>query len=266
MASAEPPPLTERAIVVRAAALLIGDELLSGKVADANLHPLARCLWSLGIRLCRSAIVGDNVDEIANELDALMATHDLVITSGGVGPTHDDRTLEAVSKATGRTLSTHPRLVAQIQDAYGEQTTAAHLRMAQVPDGTRLMYGANSRWPALVVEHVWVLPGVPAIFNQKLDILRTAVRGPGQFYTQRTHSTFDEGHLKEALDATVAAFPNVAVGSYPQWDAGELRTLVTFDSSDPDRVAEARCHFEAQLSPEALLHDDALIPESGRET
>src|SRR5262249_53142037 len=150
------------ALVARtAAALLIGNELLSGKIQEANLIELARTLRSLGVNLVRVVVLPDQVEILASELGRLRKDHDVVFTSGGVGPTHDDVTIAAVAQAFGVGVTADPGLVEQIRRAYGENCSDAHLRMALVPEGAVLRTSEDVTWPTPVVENVWILPGVP---------------------------------------------------------------------------------------------------------
>ena len=144
-----------------AAALVIGNELLSGKVEEANVHVLARTLRGLGIELKRVVIILDDVDEIAREVKALAATHDWLFTSGGVGPTHDDVTVEGVAKAFGVAAEENPVLAKMLRDHYKEHCTEGHLRMALVPHGATLESHDDIRWPTIRFQNVWLMPGVP---------------------------------------------------------------------------------------------------------
>src|SRR5271170_6015679 len=148
-----------------AAALIIGNELLSGKIAEANLLVLARALRELGVLLSRAVLVLDDVAVIAREVRELSASHDVVFTSGGAGPTHDDVTIEGVARAFGAGMVTAPELEALIRRHYGERTTVDHLLMARVPEGARLVSSASVPWPTVVMRNVWVLPGVPEVFQ-----------------------------------------------------------------------------------------------------
>lgn len=235
-----------------AAALLIGDELLSGKVKEANLHELARTLNALGIELSRVVMVRDEVGTIARELGSLSRDYDLVVTSGGVGPTHDDVTLEAVALAFGVELEFDETTVGLIERAYGTPLSPAHRRMARVPKGAGLATAAGVEWPTVVYGNVWLLPGVPEIFRMKLDVLRAWVRGPCPFHSRAVYTRVDEPELAPLLDQIVASFPDVAVGSYPKWFDASYKTKITFDGRNRDAVERALESFIAELATESI--------------
>ena len=178
---------------------------------------------------------------------ALSDTHDVVFTSGGVGPTHDDITLEAVAKAFGVKAVVHPEFEALLQAVYGDRMTDAHRRMALAPEGAELVSHAEARWPTVVMKNVWVLPGVPEAFRMKLGVVRAKVRGASRFVTREVITKMDEPDLKPLLDRIVAAHPDVEIGSYPKWFDPRYKTKVTFDGTDEQKVVAAREDFVAQL-------------------
>ncbi len=230
-----------------AAALVIGNELLSGKVEEANLPVLARAMRGLGVELRRVVMVLDEIDVIAREVRELAAAHDWVFTSGGVGPTHDDVTIEAVAAAFGVRAVESPALARMIRDHYGDATTEGHLRMAPIPEGADLESSEEVRWPTVRFKNVWLMPGIPEVFRMKLPVVVAHI-GPGQAYVSRAvYTKMDEGDLRPLLDAVVARFPAVGVGSYPKWRDPAYKTKVTFDGRDAAAVDAARDAFVATL-------------------
>jgi molybdopterin-biosynthesis enzyme MoeA-like protein len=236
-----------------AAALIVGNELLSGKVAEANLVELARTLRPIGVRLARASFLPDELDLLASEVRSLSKAHALLFTSGGVGPTHDDITIEAVATAFGRNVVEDPTLAELIRRAYGEHVTAAHLRMALVPEGAMLATSPSGAWPTPVLENVWILPGVPEVFREKLDTVRAWVRGPAPFVSRAVYTLLDEARLKELIDAVVASHPDVEVGSYPRWFEPSYKTKVTFDARDAAAVERGARAFVESLPEGALV-------------
>ncbi|MCA9593461.1 MAG: competence/damage-inducible protein A [Myxococcales bacterium] len=235
-----------------AALLLIGNELLSGKVHEQNLVELARTLRALGIKLSRAVVVLDDVETIAREIRALKAEHDVVFTSGGVGPTHDDVTIEAVARAFDVSVSMHPTMEKLLRDAYKEKTTEGHLRMALVPEGAELVTTSEVPWPTVVMKDVWVLPGVPEIFRMKLSVVRAWMKGPLPFVSKAVFTRLEEAALKPLIDTVVAAHPDVEVGSYPKWFDDTYKTKVTFDARDDAAVERAVERFVSELPAEHL--------------
>jgi molybdenum cofactor synthesis domain-containing protein len=231
------------ALARTAAAVVIGNELLSGKVQDQNVLELSRVLRELGVRLNRVVVVPDDVAAIAEEVGAARQRADVVFTSGGVGPTHDDLTIEAVARAFDVPVVRDATLEALLENAYAGRCTSHHLRMAAVPRGARLLGADGITWPAIVLENVWMLPGVPEIFRAKLKIVSTWVRGPGPILTRSVLTVLEEPELKPLLDAIVERFADVEVGSYPRYRDPEYRTRITFDSPDIERLSQALSEF-----------------------
>jgi molybdenum cofactor synthesis domain-containing protein len=236
-------PLSAR----NAAALLIGNELLSGKVHEANLIELARTLRALGVRLERVVIVPDEIDVIASEVRLLSNAFDVVFTSGGVGPTHDDVTIDAIAKAFGVAATMDPTTEDLLRNAYGERCTDGHLRMALVPDGAELATTSDVIWPTVLMKNVWILPGVPEIFRMKLAVVRAWVQGPERFVSKAVFTKLEEAELKPLLDQVVAEHADVEVGSYPKWFDSTYKTKVTFDSRNAERVDKALARFLSLL-------------------
>jgi molybdopterin-biosynthesis enzyme MoeA-like protein len=230
-----------------AAALVIGNELLSGKVEEANVHVLARTLRGLGVELRRVVLILDDVEEIAREVKVLSASHDWLFTSGGVGPTHDDVTVIGVAKAFGVEAVEDPTLAAMLREHYKERCTEGHLRMALVPRGATLESSESIRWPTIRYRNVWLMPGVPEIFRMKLPVIVGHLDTGTSFVSRAVFTKMDEGDLKPLLDAVVDRFPDVTVGSYPKWQDPTYRTKLTFDGREGLRVDEARDAFIALL-------------------
>jgi molybdenum cofactor synthesis domain-containing protein len=228
-----------------AAVLVIGDEILSGKVEEANIPILARALRELGILLRRVVVVMDDVDTIAREVSLLSREHDWLFTSGGVGPTHDDVTIEAVAKAFGVRVVTSPSMEAMLRAHYKERCTAGHLRMALIPEGASLEVTDEVRWPTIRVGNTWLMPGIPEVFRMKLPVVvaRLGAARSAPFLSRAVYVKMDEGELKPLLDTVVAAFADVSVGSYPKWLDPTYRTKLTFDGRDEVRVLAARDSF-----------------------
>lgn len=230
-----------------AAALLIGNELLSGKIHEANLVELARTLRAAGVHLKRAVMVPDEIDVIADEVRTLHSRYDLVFTSGGVGPTHDDITIEAVAKAFDVPAVVDETFEAMLRDVYGDRMTEGHRRMALVPLGADLVTHEEIRWPTVRMKNVWVLPGVPEAFRMKLAVVRDHVRGAYRFAAREIFTRMDEPDLKPLLDKLVAAHPDVGIGSYPKWFDARYKTKITFDATDEAKLEAAVAEFLALL-------------------
>ncbi|MDP9152480.1 MAG: molybdopterin-binding protein [Myxococcota bacterium] len=236
-----------------AAVLVIGDEILSGKVEEANVAVLARALRGLGILLLRVVMVMDDVETIAREVRDLSSTHDWLFTSGGVGPTHDDVTIAAVAQAFGARVVSSPEMECALRAHYKENCTEGHLRMALMPEGSSLEGTPEFGWPTIRLHNTWLLPGIPEAFRMKVPVIVARIglldgrAGARAFVSHAVYVKLDEGVLKPLLDRVVSQFPAVSVGSYPKWHDPTYRTKLTFDGRDESLVMAARDAFVALL-------------------
>lgn len=237
--------------------LIIGEEILSGKVDDENARHLVRELRALGVSVRRIEVIPDEVDEIVTAVRAMSARYDHVFTSGGVGPTHDDVTLPSVAAAFHMQIARRPELERLIRTAMGTGFHERDLRMAEVPDGARLEYGHPAdptRWPVIAVRNVFVLPGVPAIFRRKFESVRELFRA-GPIHSRAVYSREDEGSIAGALDAVVAEFPLVTVGSYPHFDVADHKVQITLDGRDREMVERATARIVEKLGPAVVRQE-----------
>jgi len=262
MASPDPAPTPTAAV------LLIGNELLSGKIRDQNGHALAKMMRRRGIRLLEVCTVEDDLEAIGAALLRLLTRCPLVFTSGGVGPTHDDMTLEAVALALGRPLVRDPAMEQILRAHFGERITPAALKMADLPAGTELT--APHGWPVMRLalareRRIYILPGIPELCLAKIEALE-AIPGElpdaGGWALELLHTGLDEADLAAPLNQVVAAFPAVEIGSYPRWqrdEHGHLRCVVrlTFEAIGAARhhARDARDALARALGPAAVLAD-----------
>src|SRR5436190_1000020 len=221
--------------------VIIGDEILSGKFAEENAAFLIGELRALGVDLRRITVVPDDLEDIADTVVAMAARFDYVFTSGGVGPTHDDITMAAIAKGFGTTLMRHPDLEMRIRGYWKDQLADANLRLADVPDGAELVYGKDHVWPVVTLRNVYIMPGVPTLFRRKFVDIRDRFRAT-PVTAARLYIDVEEGELAPSLDAIVAAYPSVKIGSYPRFSERDFRVLVTLEGATGEDVAAA---FEA---------------------
>ncbi len=240
-----------------AAIILIGNELLSGKVVDTNAAWLIGRLRGLGVDLRRVVIVPDVQGEIVAEVRRCSAAFDAVFTSGGVGPTHDDITLASIAAAFDAPLERHPTLEALMRRHFGDRLTGDHLRMADLPAGTELIVGGEIRWPVILVRNVYVLPGVPEIFRAKFDSIAERFRG-GAFYLRSVYLDADEGTIAARLRALEAAH-GVSVGSYPRIDGADHRLRVTVEARAPAPVNAAVAALVEDADPAWIVRVDPAV-------
>lgn len=241
-----------------AAALVIGNEILTGKVQEANVAALATELFGLGIALRRVIVCPDDPEQIARDVNALRAGFDVVVTSGGVGPTHDDVTVPAIARAFGRAVVRDTTLVARLRAHFGERTTEGHLRMAELPEGAELVMTSPAGWPLLRVDNVWVLPGVPDIFRARLPLLRERLGGGAPFHTRAVYTRADEGDIAALLERIEGEHPGVSVGSYPRLGDPEYSVKITFDGRELEAVRRALLSCVAALPPGQVVRVDPV--------
>ncbi len=226
--------------------ILIGNELLSGKVVDANAAYLCRELRGLGVDVRRIVVIPDEVDRIAAEVAEFSRSFDVVFTSGGVGPTHDDVTIEGVARAFGVSVVRHPGMVEVIERFSGGRLNAARLRMAEIPEGAEPMMGDGLVFPAVVMKNVYVLPGVPELFRQKFEGLKEQFRDE-PFHLASVFLSVGEGTLAEHLNEVVRSYPLLMLGSYPELANPEYKVKVTFESKDRAYMERALEDFLGRL-------------------
>src|SRR5262245_61197137 len=188
--------------------ILVGNEILSGKIADVNAAYLCRELRGLGVDVRRINVIPDEVEGIAAEVRDFSRRYDHVFTSGGVGPTHDDVTIEGVARGLGVAVVRHPALVALLDAYYQGQLTEARLKMAEVPDGADLLSGESMRFPVIVARNVYVLPGVPEIFRQKFDAIKERFRDT-PYLLCSVFVSMGEGTLADHLNTLLLEYPDL---------------------------------------------------------
>jgi molybdenum cofactor synthesis domain-containing protein len=232
-----------------AAMLVIGDEVLSGRTRDANAHHLAVTLTEIGIALREVRFCPDEHDVIVGHVNALRAAHDHVFTSGGIGPTHDDITADAVAAAFGAPIDVREDARAILAAYYADPAAlnAARLRMARIPQGAALILNPISQAPGFTIGNVHVMAGVPAIFAAMLEGLRPALKGGAPDLAWSLRAPVPEGDLAAPLAAVAAAHPAVRIGSYPFFRGGLGATLV-IRSADRAALSAAAAAVRAMLA------------------
>lgn len=207
-----------------AALIIIGDEILSGRTQDRNIAQIAAWLNLQGIRLAEVRIVADVEGRIADAVNALRAAHDYLFTTGGIGPTHDDITVDAIAAALGVGVVVHPRARAILEAYYATRggLTEARLRMARVPDGAELIRNEVSGAPGIRVGNIFILPGVPHITTNMLDSLTGTLEGGRPLLTRTIGCWTPESEVADLLGETERAHDGCQIGSYPFFREGRV--------------------------------------------
>jgi molybdenum cofactor synthesis domain-containing protein len=223
---------------VTAAVLIIGDEILSGRTQDTNLRDIARYLNVLGVDLAEARTVPDVLDEIVAALDALRHRYDYVITTGGIGPTHDDITADAIARAFGVALYEHPDILAMMEKRWGVELNPARRRMARVPVGADLVKNPVQGPPGFTIGNVFTLAGVPQVMRGMLEDVGPRLRGgrPTVSRTVRVEGS-GEGAIAEPLETVARAHPDMSLGSYPFFGPDGYGSHLVLRGRDPEALS-----------------------------
>lgn len=243
--------------IYTAALVVIGDEILSGRTQDANIAYLAKWLNIQGIRLREVRVVADDTAAIGIAVNALRTAHDYLFTTGGIGPTHDDITVDAIAQALEVPVVHHPEAVALLTRHYGDRINDARLRMARVPAGAELIANSRTQAPGIRIGNIFIMAGVPAITRSMLESLEGQLPG-GRPVLSRTIAAWTVESRVATLLATVEkAHDGIQIGSYPFWREGKTGAnfvLRSVDQSGLDVAASALM---------AALDADGIAPVNG---
>jgi molybdenum cofactor synthesis domain-containing protein len=226
---------------VTAALLVIGDEILSGRTKDKNIGYIAEYLTGIGVDLSEVRVVPDVEAEIVAAVNALRARYTYVFTTGGIGPTHDDITADAIAKAFGVTIDIDPRAVAMMQQRYQPgELNEARLRMARIPAGADLIENAISKAPGFRLGNVFVMAGVPAIMQSMLDVIAPSLETGLRMIAEPIDAEgLPEGIYAGGLAEIAGAHPLVSIGSYPSFSTAGFHNQIVVRGKDAEAVANA---------------------------
>ena len=237
---------------VTAGLLVIGDEILSGRTKDVNIGTVAEFCTDLGIELSEVRVVPDVTEEICGALNAMRGRYTYIFTTGGIGPTHDDITADAVAKAFGVALPINPEARAMLEARWrdsGTEVTESRLRMARIPEGASLIINSVSAAPGFRIGNVHVMAGVPKIMKAMLEALAPTLQGGRKVYSMSIPSRVGEGAIGDAFAALQQQFPDVRLGSYPKMGSvGGVMTDLVARSPDVARLAEAARAVHAMVA------------------
>ena len=238
--------------------LIIGDEILSGRIQDRNVSPIAVWLNLQGIRLAEVRVVPDDTARIAAAVNALRGAYDYLFTTGGIGPTHDDITVDAIAEALGVPVVVHPAARAALEAYYADRggITDARMRMARVPEGAELIENPTSGAPGIRIGNVFILAGVPHIAAAMLEGLSNRIEGGRPLLSRMIGCRVPESEVAEMLEATERAHPGCQIGSYPFFRDGRYGANFVIRSADD--AALATC--EADLLDRLAAAGHAPVP------
>jgi molybdenum cofactor synthesis domain-containing protein len=235
---------------VTAALVVIGDEILSGRTHDVNVATTATFCTELGIELKEVRVVADEMEEIVAAVNAMRARYTYVFTTGGIGPTHDDITADAIAKAFGVALPINVEARAMLESRWkstGTEVTEARLRMARIPEGASLIVNSVSAAPGFRIGNVHVMAGVPVIMKAMLESIAPTLEGGRRVKSVMIRCGVGEGTIGGPLARLQEQFPDVKMGSYPQMGQNFVMTELVLRSVDEARLAEAARQVQAMV-------------------
>ncbi|XP_013921602.1 PREDICTED: FAD synthase-like [Thamnophis sirtalis] len=248
---------TPQSAAVTAGIIVIGDEILKGFTQDTNSFYMCQKLRSLGVKVAKISVVPDQVEAIATEVKSFADRFTYVLTSGGIGPTHDDVTFEAVAEAFGEKIRLHPEMVELVKKFFGQQSKpeSPKMKLACVPESSLLNYGVDEKtgrtlpYPLISVRNVYIFPGIPSLMKRALDGLQHLFRNEKtQFYMREIYVNVDETRIASVLNDTNGKFwPRTNLGSYPDWVSNYHRVKLILDSDSEADLDEAHAFLMANL-------------------
>lgn len=244
----------ERERIWTAAIVVIGDEILSGRTQDRNVAQIATWLNVQGIRLKEVRIVADDAQAIAEAVNRLRARNDYLFTTGGIGPTHDDITVDAIAAALGLDVVVHPKARAVLDAHYTDRggLTDARLRMARVPEGATLIENRMSGAPGMHIANVFIMAGVPHITAQMLDALTGTLEGGAPLVSVTLGAWIPESEVADLLGACERDHPGCAIGSYPFFREGKVGANFVVRSTSEDTARTCAAHLAKAIEATGL--------------
>ena len=231
--------------------VIIGNEVLSGKTQDINSHFFCTELRRLGVEVQKISTIQDEIELIGHEVATFSQRYDYVFTSGGVGPTHDDVTIDGIAHGFGLKVVRHPDIERRMRQRLGNQVNEARLRMANVPDGAKLLATEALFAPIVNIRNVYIFPGIPSILQERFHAIKEMFRD-APYYLKNVYVRYGEGVIAEMLNELLVKFPQLMLGSYPVLDVPEYKVKVTLESKDQSYLDQALQAFIASLPNDAV--------------
>ena len=231
--------------------VIIGNEVLSGKTQDINSHFFCTELRRLGVEVQKISTIQDEIELIGQEVATFSQRYDYVFTSGGVGPTHDDVTIDGIAHGFGLKVVRHPDIERRMRQRLGNQVNEARLRMANVPEGAKLLATEALFAPIVNIRNVYIFPGIPSILQERFHAIKEMFRDT-PYYLKNVYVRYGEGVIAEMLNELLVKFPKLMLGSYPVLDVPEYKVKVTLESKDQSYLDQALQAFIASLPNDAV--------------
>ncbi len=232
--------------------VLVGNEILAGKIQDLNSTYLCRELRFLGVEVCRVLVIPDEFETIAQTVKEYSEKYTWVFTSGGIGPTHDDLTVPAIASGFGASLVESPEIAEVIQKYYGDRTTSAHMRMAMIPQGAILLQKDILSLPQVQFHNIFIFPGTPELVRNRFQALKEMFRQQ-PIFLKEIFLKADEGLIAESLHETLRQFPQLLLGSYPEIWREDYTLKLTLESKSHDYLMQAFEFLYSRLPPSQIV-------------
>jgi FAD synthetase len=232
--------------------VIIGNEVLSGKTQDTNSYFLCTELRQLGVEVQKISTIPDVIEIIGQEVAGFSGRFDFVFTTGGVGPTHDDVTIDGVAHGFGLNVVRHPDIEGRMRERLGAQVNEARLRMANVPEGAELLATEALFAPVVKIRNVFIFPGIPRILQERFHVIKERFRD-SPYFLKNVYLKYGEGVIANMLNQVLANFPQLLLGSYPVLDIADYKVKVTLESKDSDYLERALQAFLSSL-PDGAIH------------
>lgn len=236
----------------KAGILIIGNEILSGKILDSNSHYLCKELRSLGVDVKEVLVIPDDVAIIAKKAYEFSNCFDVVFTSGGVGPTHDDVTIEGIAKGFGVKVVQSQELVQTLKNWYKDDVNKFRLKMAAIPEGAQLLTSELILFPLILFRNIYIFPGIPEILQKKFEVVKESFR-EAPYYITTVFVSIGEGVLAGHLNELINYYPELIVGSYPVLNNPSYKVKITLESKDPAYLSKAQDKFLKTLLPKGSI-------------
>jgi len=232
--------------------IIIGNEILSGKVHDSNSFYLASELRSLGVDVMRISVIPDDIEIIGIEAKGFSGKYDFVLTSGGVGPTHDDVTMAGIAKGFGVKLIKNPELEKRFRLRYGDSINDAIMKMADVPEGTTIISLGDNSFPLVTFRNIYIFPGIPEYLRKKFSAIKERFRS-ASFYLKRLFLNANESDIAAILNTVVTGNIKVTLGSYPVLGNPEYQIMITAESRSEGALKKAVDELFSMLPKEIVV-------------
>jgi len=232
--------------------IVIGNEILSGKVRDENSYFLSRELRALGIDLKRVSVIPDEIETIGKEAVQFSKSYDYVFTSGGVGPTHDDVTIAAIARGFGVSIVRNEKIRDILRSRYKKEPNNAILKMTEIPEGSLVVFRDNMRFPVISFRNIFIFPGIPEYFRNKFSAIKEQFRS-NAFHLKRIFLNSHETEIAAVLNSVVSAHDGVVFGSYPILGETDYRIIITAESKYEEPLKKAVDELLRKLPSDVII-------------